>query len=148
MPEREVRLLPLGTNSTYIASGDVPWLIQWLADELEAGGICVEEGEPAPLAQNCAAPGVHIRWDFSGAWEAIALDNSFAVAGGAPATPQKAVRSFVDMLTPEKWDVVNKLHHYNSTLADATPDQRKKATFDYLEHHMMQRLATPGPTAQ
>ena len=141
-----MRLLAQSTNQTWISADDIEWLVQWLSDEYKSGGVAIDDGAPTDgLAPNCAAPGVHIRWNFDGAWEAIILEDASAVAGGIPNTPQK-LKSFVEKLTPEKWGVVDKIHNYGYSFGDATPEQRKKATFDFLENHI-QRAVAKRPAA-
>ena len=68
--KRTVRLLAQSTNSLWLASDDIEWLVTWLADEYSTGGApllnpAVAGGE---LEDNCDVPGVHIDWDCSGAW--------------------------------------------------------------------------------
>ncbi len=144
---RKVKLLAASTNSTWIAIDDIEWLIHWLHDEMSTGGVTLEEHDAAgDITANCAAPGVHIRWDFNGAWEAIILESDPAVAGDDASTPTKA-ESFVEKLTPEKWEVVGKIHNYGVAFGEATPKQRKQATFHYLEQHMQQALSKHSPLA-
>ena len=70
---RKARLLPLGTNSVWIAVADVPWMLTWLADEVESGGVAPLTDEAVQLETNTSVEGVHIRWSFDGAWVAIML---------------------------------------------------------------------------
>ena len=127
---RAVKLLPLSTNSLWLSTDDVGWLVSWLADELETGGVPMEAAvadHEASLARNCHAPGVHIRWDFDGAWEAVILQGS---------QKGRTVKSFVDKLDKSKWEKVDAVHKYGTTFEDATKEQRKTATFHFLEMHM------------
>lgn len=128
---RTVRLLATGTNSLWIAAEDIPWLVNCLADEVRSGGVPVPDdirsGEELHLEENCAAPGVHMRWDFDGAWEAI------VVAGQHKG---KKVRSLVANLTDEKWRAAG----VDGSFASATPELKKQATFAFLEMHMRQAL--------
>ena len=39
-------------------------------------------------------------------------------------------------LTPEKWAAADAAHHYGVEFDVATPEQRKRATYDFLERHM------------
>ncbi len=55
-------------------------VINWLVDEIGTGGVTIEYESAVGLETNCAAPGVHIRWYFKGAWEAITLERDSAVA--------------------------------------------------------------------
>ena len=49
---RNARLLPLGTNSVWIAVADVPWMLTWLADEVESGGVAPLTDEAVQLETN------------------------------------------------------------------------------------------------
>lgn len=128
---RTVRLLATGTNSLWIAAEDIAWLVNCLADEVRSGGVPVPDspriGEEPGLEENCAAPGVHMRWDFDGAWEAIVI-----------AGPQKGkkAKSLVANLTEEKWRAVAAAGSFTT----ATPQQKKQATFAFLEMYMRQAL--------
>ena len=127
---RAVKLLPLSTNSLWLSTDDVGWLVSWLADELETGGVPMEAAvadHEASLERNCHAPGVHIRWDFDGAWEAVILQGS---------QKGKTVKSFVDKLTLAKWEKADAVHKYGTTFEDATREQRKTATYHFLEMHL------------
>ncbi len=137
---RNVKLLAQSTNSAWISTDDVEWLIHWLVDEIGTGGVTIEDESAVGLEANCAAPGVHIRWDFKGAWEAIAFERDSAVAEQGVGDTVLA-RSLVSKLALEKWEVVGKIHEYGVDFSDATPKQRKDATFHYLEHRMMQVVA-------
>ena len=79
------------------------------------------------LECNCDADNVHIRWDFGGAWEAIILQ------GG------KEGRKFtcsVSDLTEKKWLAVGASARYGTDFGDARPEQKKEASFMFLEEHM------------
>ena len=143
---RNVKLLAQSTNSSWISTDDVEWLIHWLVDEIGTGGVPIEDESAVGLEANCAAPGVHIRWDFKGAWEAIALERDSAVAEQGVGDTVLA-RSLVSKLTLEKWEVVDKIHEYGVDFSAATPKQRKDATFHYLEHHMMHVVAEAATVA-
>ena len=126
---RTVRVLATSTNTLWLHSDDVGWLVTWLADEHQTGGIAPLEPAVAgeELKGNCLAPGVHIRWDFEGAWEATFLEGE---------RKGKTVKSRVEKLTPEKWATVDAVHHYGTDFLAATPAQMKQATYHFLELHM------------
>ena len=126
---RKVRLLAMSTNSLWIAVEDVDWLVTWLAAEVASGGVSVPEvSDPfRDLDANCQAPGVHMRWDFDGAWEAIVISGT---------KQGKKVVSYVHALTPDKWTMAAVAAGLKGPLATATPEQRKQATFVFLELHM------------
>ena len=126
---RQVRVLATSTNTLWLLCEDVGWLVTWLADEHQTGGIAPLEPAVAgeELKGNCLAPGVHIRWDFEGAWEATFLEGE---------RKGKTVKSRVEKLTPEKWATVDAVHHYGTDFLAATPAQMKQATYHFLELHM------------
>ena len=47
--------------------------------------------------------------------------------------------SWVGKITLDKWEIAERTLHYNVALADASKDQKRCATFAYVEHCM--RLA-------
>ncbi len=143
---RNVKLLAQSTNFSWISADDVEWLIHWLVDEIDTGGVTIEDESAVGLEANCAAPGVHIRWDFNGAWEAIASERDSAVAEQGVGDTVLA-RSLVSKLTLEKWEVVGNIHEYGVDFSAATPKQRKDATFHYLEHHMVHVVAEAATVA-
>ena len=53
----------------------------------------------------------------------------------------------MEKLTPEKCEVLGKIHNYGVAFDEATPKQRKQATFHYLEQHMQQALSKHSPLA-
>jgi len=65
---RNIRLLPISTNSLWIETGAIGWMVQWLVDELASGGVTVleEEARSKPQVANCEAPGVIITWELKG----------------------------------------------------------------------------------
>ena len=127
--QRSVTLLAKSTNSLWLSSDDVEWLVTWLATEHKTGGIALLDPAVAggDLQGNCATPGVHIRWDFDGFWEAIVLEGRLA---------GNIVQSHVAKLSLEKWTRADAVHHYGIPFDAATRAHRKKATFDFLELHM------------
>lgn len=131
--KRVVRLLASSTTSLWLAEDDIEWLVAWLADEYQTGGVPLDDPAVAGEAAegNCAAPGVRIVWDFAGAWVATILEGE---------QKGKTVKSFVEKLTLEKWTAVDDVHHYGTDFESATPQQRKQATFHFLELHLQRRL--------
>ena len=45
---------------------------------------------------------------------------------------------FVNKLTREKWEKADAVHKYGTTFDEATRQQRKSATYHYLELHMVE----------
>ena len=107
---------------------DSPWLVRWLSDELRSGGVPLPKSDPLDaLDCNCEAENVHIRWDFSGAWEAIILQG---------AKRGHKTTCGVSNLNEEKWLAVGGSERYGTVFGMASPEQKKEACFMYLEKHM------------
>ena len=107
---------------------DIPWLTRWLFDELRSGGVPVPKTDPLDeLNSNCEAQHVHIRWDFGGAWEATILQG--AKRGRVFST---SVSDFIE----EKWLAVGASARYGTDFGNARPEQKKEASFRFLEKHM------------
>ena len=126
---RIARVLATSTNTLWLHCDDVEWLVRWVANEHKTGGIPTLDPAVAgeELKGNCSVPGVHIRWDFNGAWEATILE------GWRKGT---VVKSRVDKFTLEKWTAVAAVHRYETDFEAATPAQMKEATYHFLELHM------------
>ena len=126
-----IRVFPKGTNQLWLLEQDVPWLVEYVAQEVACGGVPLEVSTAAVAAPNCAAAGVHIRWDFQsgGAWEALFVDG-----------PRKGlkIRSRICSLTAERWNLVRSNISGEKLFEDATPEERKKAVWHFLELHCME----------
>ena len=97
-----------------------------MVDEYRSGGVApVEEDSLDSLESNCDVPGVHIRWDFEGSWEALVLEGP---------KRGKCVTSCVARLTEEKWAAVAGTG--DGSFGDASAERRKQATFEFLQGHM------------
>ena len=131
--ERKVRLLPLSTNSLYICIEDIDWLARWLNDELRSGGVPLPKNDPlSELRNNCAVEHVHIRWDFSGAWEAIILEG-----------PKKGrtYKCKLGNFDETKWLAVGGDAKYGTDFMRAKPAQRREASFLFLQKHVANLIA-------
>ena len=95
----------------------------------------MQEDPLAGLDPNCAVSGVHMRWDFDGAWEAI------IIAG--PAKGHKT-KSYVDNMTSEKWETVAIIHKYAVAYEAASAEDKKQATKHFLETHMQGVVSRRG----
>ena len=122
---REVKVILQTTNSLWLEAGAIPWMLRWLRDEHASGGVPGPEDGPKELEPNCSVPGVHVRWDFDGGWEALVLSG--------PLTG-RTITSKVHKLTEAKWDLAAARHQINATFGEADQSQRKTATKHYLEH--------------
>jgi len=126
--DRKIRLLPTSTVSLWLCIEDIPWLVRWLSDELRSGGVPLPKSDPLEaLDCNCEAEHVHIRWDFSGAWEAIILQG---------AKRGHKTTCSVSNLNEEKWLAVGATERYGTIFGMASREQKKEACFMYLEKHM------------
>ena len=76
---------------------------------------------------NCDAENVHIRWDFGGGWEAIILQG---------AKRGHKFKTIVSDLTEDKWQAVGASARYDTDFWRARPDQKKEASFMFLEKYM------------
>ena len=79
------------------------------------------------LITNCDAQHVHIRWDFGGAWEAIILEG---------AKRGKKFKCSVSDLDERKRLAVGASARYGTDFGNARPEQKKEASFMFLEKHM------------
>ena len=121
------------TNTLWLAADGIEWLVMFVADAYNTGGVPVDP--PSAVGSfdgNCAAPGVRIQWDFDGAWDATIRRAEQA---------GQTCKSMVEKLTTEKWTVVAAVHHCGTGFESATPGQQKQATFHFLELHMHRALA-------
>ena len=111
------------------------WFLDWVWDEMSTGGVPVDLEEEEVLEPNCCVPGVHIRWDWNGdeMYEAKVLTGPFK---------GKVVKSSVNTMTQEKWDVVSRIHGYAVDYEHATRDHKKDATWHFLEQDMLKVLAS------
>ena len=132
--EREILLLPSSTNGLWMSVENVPWLVSWVASEIATGCVPMFTGdaEKAKLEPNCDVPGVHIRWDFEGGWEAVGVSGHFK---------GKTTKCVVSNMTAEKWAVADAAHRYGVTMENATKKQMELATWHYLEIALNERLA-------
>ena len=131
--ERMVRVLPLSTCSLWLCIDDIPWLVRWLSDELRSGGVPLEASDPVDaLTCNCDADNVHTRWDFGGAWEAIILQGD---------KRGSVFKCSVSDFTEAKWQAVGATARYGIDFANASPTQKKGASYLFLEEHMKALMA-------
>ena len=122
---RTVRLLPEGSKRLWIAVANIPWLLTWLRDECRSCGVPQLDGAPVQLVPNTSVEGVHIRWSFDGAWEAIVLSG-----------PKQGftTKSFVANMTEEKWLQCPQWRDRPFDASSAA--DRRAAAHAFLELHM------------
>ena len=121
---RGVQLLPLSTNSLWMSSEDVDWLVTHIAEEVNMGSVPPLADPYQELAPNCAAEDVHIRWNFKGGWDAIQLKGT---------SKGHTTTSKVSTLTEQKWTQANCTLKLGVEFDYATQAQRKLGTWYWLE---------------
>ena len=122
-------VLPASTNSIWLRQGDLPWFLEYLADEVgPAGshGVPPIEGGGCDDEPNCAAENVYMEWDF--------VDTVSAKWVQGP-LKGKTVKTTVSTLTEEKWSKMDALHTYGVSFEDANPLDLKQAAWHYVEAH-------------
>ena len=124
---RYVSLLAWSTNQLWISADDLEWLVRNLADEVSTGGVPTSSHAEEDLEPNCDIPNFHMRWNVRGAWEGFFINGPLQ---------GKEFISWVGKITPDKWEIAERTLHYNVALADASKDQKRCATFAYVEHCM------------
>ena len=124
---RQIRVLLHNTQAFWLEARDVPWMLKWMSDEHASGGVPDPEETPKKRQPNCSVPGVHICWDFDGAWQAA------VVSGPAQG---KSARSVVEKMTKEKYAAVAARHQLTTAFEDADAAERKHVTMLFLEMHM------------
>ena len=140
---REVMILPLSTNAMWIRADDIPWMIQYVADEIgPSGSQCVpaiglEDDETN--APNCKADGVCITWDFEDCWTAT---------GTMGPLEGQVLRCRVSSFTKDKWQQAAETRGYGVSFEAATPEQRKQAAYDFLEDFCKQRVLETSSTPE
>ena len=132
---RTVRVYPASTSTLYLSEHDLEWFLDWVWDEMETAGVPVEPAEDLP--PNCAAPGVHIRWDWDSAtkWEAIVLEGPHQGA---------VIKSCIQTMTVAQWNTVASARGYSVAFADASRDDLTQATLDFLEQRMVGLVGEPN----
>ena len=131
----EVMVLPLSTNAVWMRKEDVPWMIEYLVDEVGPAGsqgvpaIAFEEDEEGQA--NCAVDGIRMEWDFEDSWTATAVRGPLQ---------GQSWRCKASTLTPAKWASASAIHNYGIDFGDASPEDRKRVAHDYLENFCRQRL--------
>ena len=84
---------------------------------------------------NCDAENVHIRWDFGGTSEAIILQG---------AKRGSVFKTSVSDFTEEKWLAVGASARYGTHFMFARAEQKKEASFMFLEKHMKDAMYAEG----
>ena len=68
MTMRQVHVVFRGKGTMFMARDSLAWLIAYMANEIELGGVGLID-EDAAVAANCEVPNLHVKWDFGdGSW--------------------------------------------------------------------------------
>ena len=137
---RDVLLMPLSTNALWIRKDDVPWMIEYLADEVGPSGsqgvpLIDDQDEDEP---NCKAAGVYMEWDF---------DDTVTAKWVSGPSAGKVVRSLISAFTAEKWAAMDAIHNYGVPYDNANREQLKQAVWDFVENHCVQLAARAGSSS-
>ena len=62
-----VRVLARGTQSLWVHTEAIPWLVTYLADEVTLGGVAVDAEEDNSTVADSGVEGLKVEWDFHGA---------------------------------------------------------------------------------
>ena len=121
---------------------DLPWLVEYVRDELVTGGVALLTEEQEHGAAAVAAVGAsnyNLRWDFNGKWSAT-----------VKAGPHRGLRmsSAVAKLDVAKWGKVQ-ADHPDAEFAgvpfdEATHDHKKECTRLHLAAAVEAKLAEAG----
>ena len=87
------------------------------------------------LKCNCDAENVHNRWDVGGSGEAIILQG---------AKRGSVFNTSVSDFTEEKWLAAGASARYGTHFGNARPEQKKEASFMFLEKHMKDVMDAEG----
>ena len=145
----DVMLMPMSTNALWIRKADVPWLIEYLADECgprgSQGVAMLDDGAEDSDATVVADAAVavhgrpyHLEWDFDDTVTATWVDGP--LKGTLP------VESSIKEFTFPKWTIVDAIHTYGVTFDAANPGQLRQAVYDFVAHHcesMCRDLVSP-----
>ena len=113
-------------------------MLDALNDELRSDGVPLPKNDPLDAPpNNCAAEHVHIRWDFSGAWEAIVIDGP---KGG------KNYKYNLGEFDETKWLAVGGDAKYGTDFMRAKPAQKRDASFLFLQKHVANLIAADAQT--
>ena len=135
--------MPLSTNALYIRSDDVPWLINYLADECGPGGSQGvkmldddDAGDDAPVDETgddapvCTVDGLGLKWDD-------AKETLTATALSGP-LKDKVWTLSMSNFTAEKW---NEVGLYPVPFEHSNKAQKRVAAWHYVERRCAQKLS-------
>ncbi len=111
-PKRTVACL-LMRNSLFIRDHDLPWLLRYMVEELQHGGVPICKEETDVPEANTGVPTLFIAWDLSvdPAWLGEFVDG--------PLTGTR-IRSSIANRTQQKWDFLRSYHYDMGDCAQAT----------------------------
>ena len=135
----DVMLMALSTNAMWMRKDDIPWLVEYLADECGPSGsqgvAMLDDGAGDPTDATVVADAedaadtrpYRLEYDFG---DVVA---AFWVHGPLKGTPP--VASSIKEFTLQKWKTVDAIHGYGVTFDEASRDEIVTAVFDFVESH-------------
>ena len=142
-----------GAGKLWIAADCVPWLLAYLADEVNTGGVAIEPGEPQPpaaagtsppavagrIVPNCKTPGLAVNINLENGsmdkYEAVFVDGPLKGA---------LISSKISTMNQDKWDKCQATAAHwqcpGPLLANAGPQDKARAVAHYLELTAARRL--------
>ena len=138
--EREITVMQASCNSLMIAVEDVPWLVEYVASELNGGNIpepydpdddSADVGSPG---DDSAVAGFHCEWSPNGSWRAV-------VTRGPLKGEDYVI--FLRDLTQDKWDRGAILLGMNPPFDDSHKPEQRKVLLAFLEDVVHQKRQLP-----
>ena len=142
----EARVLPTGSNTIWLHKLDIPWLVCYMVDEYNSGGV---QGLPADDDEdkpNCSVQGLCIEWDFESNDRFLARWVSGPFKG-----ERNDVYSSVSSVTAEKWARANGEELTGKPFGQESCADRKTVVWKLLEMHCgaeLQSFLEAGGTAE
>ena len=133
-----VRILGLSTTQLWVAIGDIPWLVAYIAEEVALGGVAIDaddDDDSAVAEPNCSVPGLYIGWSFThgDAWEAKFVEGPLKGAMFVSSVAKMDAKKWNALI--EKWNALSGSLGECSCFEETTYEVRKRATWQWLEHH-------------
>ena len=138
-----VRVLARGTQSLWVHTDAIPWLVTYLADEVSLGGVGVDAEEDNSAVADGGVEGLRVEWDFHGAdlWTGTFVR-------GPLKGESYVVR--VSSLSEQKWAIAKAScsdNSYGETFQDANEEQKRDAARCFLVLHCSHLLAQTAVAA-
>jgi len=132
----------VGKGKLWILSTDVPWLVRYLADEIQTGGVAAPSGSALAggcLAANCQTPWLSLRVKPQGG----RMNMYEATFVGGP-LDGKILSSNTQKFDQAKWDTIvatgDQWRCPGPLITSATPDDIRRACAHFLERACAREL--------